>query len=347
MTSQSRDSELAAAATIVGRTSIKLILGTLRGVLAFNPMSAESQGSYDVFDLGESLPQHRIEMIICRDLLPMSGLDRQKGANGSIEWIKNHLSGSSRPCSRRDYVRMLMQRGTSLLTLNRKSKDMAALVKYARELTDNKNGRDEILIECVSLNTSFFAELNLDIAFPRIRTAKTSFCPSVHSLKCQRSLNSIPQAVCACFADAKIQPSLIQTKFQTSTPSFFDVRSKKTLVCIARGDDAGILPIHCIDLSTFRLGKQYRCMTSRHFSRPIIIVTSGYLTSLSKDSPRTRISLKPDVPIRCDICNINASKMYKLHGGDSVQYPTPSCEQCLHMLYYGINGQLLPRQNPR
>lgn len=77
-----------------------------------------------------------------------------------------HL-GSSRPCSRRDYVRMLMQRGTSLLTLNRKSKDMAALVKYARELTDNKNGRDEILIECVSLNTSFFAELNLDIAFPR------------------------------------------------------------------------------------------------------------------------------------------------------------------------------------
>ena len=44
---------------------------------------------------------------------------------------------------------------------------MAALVKYARELTDNKNGRDEILIECVSLNTSFFAELNLDIAFPR------------------------------------------------------------------------------------------------------------------------------------------------------------------------------------
>ena len=54
-----------------------------------------------------------------------------------------HL-GSSRPCSRRDYVRMLMQRGTSLLTLNRKSKDMAALVKYARELTDNKNGRDEI-----------------------------------------------------------------------------------------------------------------------------------------------------------------------------------------------------------
>jgi hypothetical protein len=62
-------------------------------VLAFNPMSAESQGSYDVFDLGESLPQHRIEMIICRDLLPMSGLDRQKGANGSIKWIKNHLSG--------------------------------------------------------------------------------------------------------------------------------------------------------------------------------------------------------------------------------------------------------------
>ena len=121
-----------------------------------------------------------------------------------------------------------------------------------------------------------------------IRTAKTSFCPSVHSLKCQRSLNSIPQAVCACFADAKIQPSLIQTKFQTSTPSFFDVRSKKTLVCIARGDDAGILPIHCIDLSTFRLGKQYRCMTSRLFSRPIIVVQNRrFLSWISKALDRT------------------------------------------------------------